>query len=291
MQRIVTLKLADINAGLLEKEGSFFIHNDTNQVAVEVEGDYTIFVDFVGSNGAYTELLSHDGTRYVGNVPNDSLAIEGKLTLKVRIYEGTELITSKSMDVLARSSGSDPIMGEGANAKLGELETAVENAIAITEDIQSKLDSGYFKGETGETGEQGEQGIQGIQGVQGEPFAIKKAYSSIELMNADYSNTLIKVGQFVFIDTGNVEDADNAKLYYKGLTEWVFSCDLSGAEGITGPQGVQGEQGLQGPQGLPAEDAITIRNQRDNSQLKFWLGDVLQAPTVGDSGTIYFIGV
>ena len=61
-------------------------------------------------------------------------------------------------------------------------------------------------------------------------------------------------GDAVLINTGNVEDEDNAKLFILKDGVWSFLVDLSGAEGIqgpTGPQGLQGEKGDTGPQGIP----------------------------------------
>jgi len=95
-------------------------------------------------------------------------------------------------------------------------------------------------------GEPGADGPQGVQGEPGKPFQIAKTYPSIEAMNADYNNLDIEIGQFVIIDTGNVDDVDNAKLYLKGSTGYTYLTDLSGAGGMQGPQGVQGIQGVQG---------------------------------------------
>lgn len=105
------------------------------------------------------------------------------------------------------------------------------------------------KGETGAKGAAGTQGPQGAQGEKGDPFAIAKTYASISAMNAGYASDGVKQGQFVLIDTGNVEDADNAKLYVKGTTAYTYITDLSGAKGMTGPQGPKGATGAQGPQG------------------------------------------
>lgn len=80
------------------------------------------------------------------------------------------------------------------------------------------------------------RGPQGIQGAQGEPFRIKKTYSSIEEMQADFDN--MEVGDYAMI-ANSVEIEDNAKLYYKTETEWVFITDFSGATGIQGEQGPQ----------------------------------------------------
>ena len=106
-----------------------------------------------------------------------------------------------------------------------------------------------IQGVRGETGERGPQGIQGPQGAKGDPFTIAKTYQSVAAMNAGFATDTVKEGQFVMIDTGNVNDADNAKLYVKGKTAYTYITDLSGATGIQGPQGVQGQQGVRGETG------------------------------------------
>jgi hypothetical protein len=105
------------------------------------------------------------------------------------------------------------------------------------------------KGERGDTGERGPQGIQGIQGAKGDPFTIAKTYQSVAAMNEGFATDTVKEGQFVMIDTGNVDDEDNAKLYVKGKTAYSYITDLSGATSVQGPQGVQGQQGVQGERG------------------------------------------
>ena len=105
------------------------------------------------------------------------------------------------------------------------------------------------QGVRGETGERGPQGIQGPQGAKGDPFAIAKTYQSVAAMNAGFATDNVKEGQFVMIDTGNVNNADNAKLYVKGKTAYAYITDLSGATGVQGPQGVQGQQGVRGETG------------------------------------------
>ena len=115
--------------------------------------------------------------------------------------------------------------------------------------LAEKGDTGE-KGDKGDKGDQGVQGIQGVQGPQGEAFNIYKTYSTIAEMNADKAN--VEEGKFVMI-VSNVEDPDNAKLYVKGATDFVFLTDMSGATGIQGPKGEQGIQGIQGIQGDKGE--------------------------------------
>lgn len=78
------------------------------------------------------------------------------------------------------------------------------------------------------------QGIQGIPGPQGEPFRIKKTYSSVAEMNADFNN--MNYGDYVMI-ASTVEVEDNAKLYTRGELQWIFITDFSGATGIKGETG------------------------------------------------------
>lgn len=96
------------------------------------------------------------------------------------------------------------------------------------------------KGEQGDQGPEGQQGVQGEKGDPGEPFQIRKIYSSVDEMEADYNNPGIEEGDFVLINTNDVSDPDNAKLYVKGPTGWQFVTDLSGAQGIQGPKGDTG---------------------------------------------------
>lgn len=104
-------------------------------------------------------------------------------------------------------------------------------------------------GEKGATGATGPQGPTGAKGDKGDPFAIAKTFASVSAMNSGFSSDGVKEGQFVMIDTGNVNDADNAKLYVKGRTAYTYITDLSGATGMTGPQGQKGDTGAKGATG------------------------------------------
>lgn len=70
--------------------------------------------------------------------------------------------------------------------------------------------------------------------VKGDAFSIKKVYPSISAMNADLDNPEIKEGDFVLINTNDVEDPDNAQLYIRTETGFRFLVDMSGAIGFTG---------------------------------------------------------
>lgn len=112
------------------------------------------------------------------------------------------------------------------------------------------------RGETGAVGPQGAEGAQGPAGQKGEkgdPFSIAKVYKSVAEMNSGYAADGVPQGGFVVINTGNVEDEDNAKLFYKGTAKYEYLTDLSGAQGMTGPKGETGATRKQGPVGPQGE--------------------------------------
>lgn len=140
------------------------------------------------------------------------------------------------------------------------------------------------KGDAGAQGAQGERGPQGLQGPKGDKgdaFAIAKTYPSVEAMNADFSGTDVTEGQFVLIDTGNVDDEDNAKLYVKGATAYTYITDLSGATGLTGPQGEQGPQGVAGANGRRGS-TITVGEGEPTDGTGHLTGDVYIDSATGD---------
>lgn len=95
------------------------------------------------------------------------------------------------------------------------------------------------------------------KGDKGDNFSVDKIYPSIDTMNAGYATDGVKIGGFVIIDTGSVEDADTAKLYCKGDDSYHYITDLSGARGIQGPKGDTGERGPQGIQGPKGDTGAT----------------------------------
>lgn len=118
----------------------------------------------------------------------------------------------------------------------------VDNKVLIGKDGKSAYQLALDEGFEGSLSEWlaslvGKQGPKGNDGKDGKPFTIAKIYTSVDEMNADYSNTDVDQGSFVTIDTGNIDDEDNAKLFIKGATGFVYLTDLSGATGIQGPEG------------------------------------------------------
>ena len=72
----------------------------------------------------------------------------------------------------------------------------------------------------------------------GKAFQIKKVFASVSAMNATDVNTFAE-NDFILINTANVEDEDNAKLYVVAMNErgqkfYSYLVDMSGFRGFTG---------------------------------------------------------
>ena len=162
------------------------------------------------------------------------------------------------------TSGATGADGKAATIKVGTVTTgepgtqaSVTNAGTENAAVFNFTIPKGAKGDKGDTGAKGETGATGPQGPQGEPFQVAKIYESVSAMNTGYATDGVKTGQFIIINTGNVEDEDNAKLYVKGTSAYEFITDLSGAQGVRGPQGPTGATGSPGAKGEKGDTGAT----------------------------------
>jgi hypothetical protein len=117
----------------------------------------------------------------------------------------------------------------------------------------------------------------------GDAFTIVKTYASVAAMQADYSNPEVGVGQFVMIDTGDVENEEDSRLYLKGDTEWKFISDLSGAQGIQGLSAYQVAV-QHGFEGTEAEWLISLKGEKGETGPKGDKGDTGEKGATGERG-------
>lgn len=123
-----------------------------------------------------------------------------------------------------------------ANQAVEEIEGIVDDTIAATdkaEEIASnppKIVDGDWWIYDYDTKQYVNTGIAAI----GDAFTYKKEYPSVEAMEADWGTADVKLGEYVLINTNNVEDPDDAKVYLKTQEGWKFIVDLSGMQGIQG---------------------------------------------------------
>lgn len=122
----------------------------------------------------------------------------------------------------------------------------------------------------------------GINAV-GDAFTIVKTYSSVQAMQDDYNNPEVKTGQFVMIDTGDVENEEDSRLYLKGDTEWKFISDLSGAQGIQGLSAYQVAV-QHGFEGTEDEWLISLKGEKGETGPKGDKGDTGEKGATGERG-------
>lgn len=206
----------------------------------------------------------------------------------------TDVSGEKSMDILHGTKGDRGDKGEkgdqGPQGVQGIQGVPGEQGIPGQQGLQGDKGDKGDRGEKGEKGDQGDQGPQGPQGLQGNPgekgdkgdkgdkgekgdgFSISKIYTSISQMTSGFATDGVPVGGLVLINTGNVEDEDNAKLYVKQEKAYSYLTDLSGSQGIKGEKGDKGdkgdkgEQGIQGPQGVQGIQGPQGEKGADGSQ-------------------------
>lgn len=248
------------------------------------DGTNKEFVIATKENNSYIVPIKNELTKRKGNILMQLVITEGTNENEIPIFKSNVFTLNIEQSINADSEAPDEYESwlDIANTKLNSIDEAIKEAnnlnveatkennkttITVTkkngeQEVVEVLDGADGeKGEKGDTGEQGPQGIQGVQGEQGiqgiqgeqgpvgpqgEPFTIAKTYSSVEEMQNDFDN--MQVGDYVMI-ASSVDDENNAKLYVKTATAWVFITDFSGAQGIQGPQGEAGPIGPQGPQG------------------------------------------
>lgn len=123
-----------------------------------------------------------------------------------------------------------------ADQAVKEIEGIVDDAIAATEKAEEiasnppKIVDNDWWIYNYDTKQYVNTGISAI----GDAFTYKKEYPSVEAMEADWGTADVKLGEYVLINTNDVEDPDDAKVYLKTQNGWKFIVDLSGMQGIQG---------------------------------------------------------
>jgi uncharacterized delta-60 repeat protein len=172
----------------------------------------------------------------------------------------------------------------------------------------SKGDIGYtgsegIQGEVGYDGSRGYTGSIGFTGSKGDTglgFNIAKSYISVAALVADTTPTGIVAGQFAIIETGNVEDTENSRLYLWNGSAYSYVTDLSGAQGIrgfTGSQGNIGFTGSQGSQGVIGNTGFTgsqgiqgVNGYTGSQGVQGVQGEIGYTGSLGYTGSIGFTG-
>ncbi len=162
-----------------------------------------------------------------------------KLGFKGSEQDWIDSLSKASEDAaIAASSAANKAneAADKANQAVEEIEGVVDDAIAATDkakEVASNppkiVDNDWWIYDY-ETKQYVNTGIAAI----GDAFTYKKEYPSIEAMEADWGTADVKLGEYVLINTNDVEDPDDAKVYLKTQNGWKFIVDLSGMQGIQG---------------------------------------------------------
>lgn len=197
------------------------------------------------------KFVVHDGS-YKENTEHPEIITPAQYDIYSQaLQEGLSKVDDKLVDVEKQGDYAN-IQGDYAKEQGDYAKDQGTNAKNVADNTQKKAEEGKFNGKSLEFVWQGTklgvrlegqdeyqfvdlQGVQGEIGATGEPFKIKKTYASVSEMNADFGN--MKFGDYVMI-ASSVDVEDNAKLYTRGESAWIFISDFSGAMGIRGETGL-----------------------------------------------------
>jgi len=202
------------------------IQNEKNRVNAE---NARKEAEIVRNNNEITRE-EHEDVR----TTNEQQRIENESTrVEVHNARNTEWLEVLKPDVLAATDNANntaqTISDQAAN---GDFSATISSVTAVTGAAGT-----LAKVENVGTDQNAKLVITVPKGDTGSPFSISKTYSSISEMEAGYATDGLKIGDLVIIETGSVEDLDNAKVYMKSESKYVFLVDLSGSQGIKGETG------------------------------------------------------
>lgn len=211
----------DAVAPYIGSNGNWFV--DSRDTGIPASGKNP----YVGDNGnwfvfdALENKYVDSGVIAKGKTAYD-LAVEngysGSYEEYVKLLQDTITYSELVKEATANANNA----AENANDAADRSNTIANNPPKIVNEVWYAYDE--------ETGNYVSTGVKAI----GDAFTIVKTYASVAEMQADYTGEDVKIGQFVMIDTGDVNNPEDSQLYLKGDTEWKFISDLSGAEGIQG---------------------------------------------------------
>lgn len=287
----------DAVAPYISSNGNWFV--DTRDTGVPASGKNP----YVGDNGNWFVFDALEN-KYV----DSGVVAKGKTSYDVAVENGYDGSYEDYIKVLQDVIESSELVKEAitmANEAAENANEAADRSNTIANNPPKIIDGVWYKYDEA-TGEYVSTGVNAV----GDAFTIVKTYASVAEMQADYTGEDVKIGQFVMIDTGDVNNPEDSQLYLKGDTEWKFISDLSGAQGIQGlsayqvavqegfvgteeewlqslkgdkgDQGTQGIQGIQGEKGDPFEYSDFTPEQLES--LKGPKGDTGNTGPQGEPG-------
>jgi len=167
-------------------------------------------------------------------IPHGKAAEVAVGAVKTVAYDAPAKITNSGTAHEATLDFEIP-QGKPAFVKIGQVTTLPPESAARVENVGTENDP-----------------VLNFYLPEGIGFRITKTYPSVKALQAGFATDDVPLYGFVIIDTGDVEDADNAKLFIKEEDGYKYLTDLSGSRGIIGPQGGTGKTAL-GCTAFPSE--------------------------------------
>lgn len=209
--------------------------------------------------------------------------------LWAKLMEEVRIATREAYRARIIAVDASTVEGE-ATASIAEGERGATLSLGIPRGPQG------IQGNDGPQGDRGPRGPEGPKGEPGEGFKLSKVYESVEAMQAGFATDGLPLGSFVVVNTGDVDDPDNAGVWCKGEDAYVFIVDISGMTGFDGPPGPRGPEGPPGPKGDSFSGAnatidggtgsprvdVTVEGEGQSKSLRFAFHD-LTGPK-GDRG-------
>lgn len=207
-------------------------------------------LDIAYTNGKSDSVEVKDGTGIRTHTQEESVDANGlrSNTLSLAYTDGGENTVVIKDGIGIKEHSAEKSTDENGRSKStlnvsytdGKTDTVqISDGTGIKSAAQTKAStlSGELNEYTVKLTDGTESTIKVYNGRAGKDFRIRKTYTSIAEMEADFSGDEVETYEFAMIDTGSVEDADTGKLYCKGETGWKYIGDLSGAQGIKGDTG------------------------------------------------------
>lgn len=231
MQIKVTQNEVKINKDILN-DGEYNIHKCQFDFDEEYNGLVQKAVFTLNDGASYLETIVNNEC----NIPIEVLE-EGVLKIGVYAYEtnNDELVLrySPSPDIIHVFDGSyvkDAQNSEGGTpTEYEQLESRVNDELnemnALADDLEEKVESGYFKGpkgDTGATGPEGPEGPQGPQGPEGPQGPQGEKGDTPDLTNyytKQEANSLLDDKQDELVSGNNIKTINNESILGSGNIE------------------------------------------------------------------------
>lgn len=150
--------------------------------------------------------------------------------------------TDEYKEILDQNADLSQVVEEAKDA--ADRANAAASVSETLNDNPPKIVNDYWWLYSSDTGKYENTGVKAI----GDSFVIKRTYPSVKEMEDNFNSSDVSIGEFVVINTNDIEDPENSRLYMKAEESWKFITDLSGATGITGLSAYQiaAQQGFEG---------------------------------------------